>query len=195
MLKIGLTGNIAAGKTEVKKIFDKLKIKTLCADELSHFLLEKDEKIIESIKKKFKNFDITTNDKIDRKKLGKIIFSDINKKNELEEIIHPQIIKKILYFFEENKNEKYVVIDIPLLFEGKFEYIFDKIILVYASDNVRIERIKKRNGFDEDHIKKIMKSQLNQEYKKTKSNYIIENDNKSLEELEKEIKNLIKKIK
>lgn len=195
MLKIGLTGNIAAGKTEVKKIFDKLKIKTLCADELSHFLLEKDEKIIESIKKKFKNFDITTNDKIDRKKLGKIIFSDINKKNELEEIIHPQIIKKILYFFEENKNEKYVVIDIPLLFEGKFEYLFDKIILVCASDNVRIERIKKRNGFDEDHIKKIMKSQLNQEYKKTKSNYIIENDNKSLEELEKEITNLIKKIK
>lgn len=194
MLKIGLTGNIAAGKTEVEKIFKSLGIKTICADEISHNLLENDKKIENKILKEFENYEITTNKKIDRKKLSKVIFSDIKLKKNLEKIIHPEIIKSIFNFFNENKNEKFVIVDIPLLFEGNFEYLFDKIILVYASDNLRFERIKKRNGFEDEHISNIMKSQINQEIKKEKADYLIINENKTLKELEKEIKKLKEKI-
>lgn len=195
MIKIGLTGNIASGKSEIEKIFKNFNIKTINADFIVHFLLNNDIFLKNKIIEKFKNYDILENNEIDRKKLGKIVFSDKKLKKELEKIIHPEVIKQIKKFFEENKKEKIIVVEIPLLFENNLEYLFDKIILIYAKDEIRKERIKKRNNFNEEYIEKIMKSQINQELKKEKSDFIIINENKTLYDLEKEIKDLIKKIK
>ncbi len=194
MIKIGLTGNIAAGKSEVEKIFNNLGINSLDADTICHDMLENDKEVISLVLNLFKGEDITTNGKIDRKKLGKIVFSDINKKRELEKLLHPYVIKEGYAFFDREKDSKMCVVDIPLLFEKNYEYLVDKIILVYASDKIRLERIKKRNNLDEEYIKKIMKAQMNQEAKKEKSDYVIINENKSLDELEEEIKKIIKEL-
>lgn len=196
MIKIGLTGNIAAGKTEIRKIFEKLNIKTLCADSIVHEILEKDETAKKKIIDTFKNHDIISNNLLDRTKLGKLIFSDDTKKTQLEKIIHPLVIQKINLFIDEHQSEKIILIDIPLLFEENFENLFDKILLVYASDKTRFDRIKTRNNnYDDEHIKKIMNSQISQEKKKEKSDFIIINENKTLKEIEKEIQKLIEKIK
>lgn len=195
MIKLGLTGNIAAGKSEVKKIFQQLEIPTLSADEVVHYLLYNNINVIKAITTSFGQFDIFTDNKIDRKKLGKIVFSDINKKKELEKIIHPVIIKEIFNFFEREKNKDFTVVEIPLLFEGHFEYLFDKIILVYADEKIRFERIKKRNGFEDEYIEKIMKSQMNQEEKKKLSDFVIINENKSLKDLKNDVEKIIKEIK
>ena len=195
MIKIGLTGNIAAGKSEVGKIIKNFNIPIISTDIIGHNLLENNENIKNLIIKEFANFDILTENKIDRKKLGKIVFSDINKKNKLEKIIHPAIIKECFNFFEKEKSHDFSVIEIPLLFECNFEYLFDKIILVYANDNIRFDRIKKRNNFDDQHIKNIMQSQLNQDIKKEKSDYIIFNENKTLKELKDDVEKIIKDLK
>ena len=106
------------------------------------------------------------------------------------------VIQKINLFIDEHQSEKIILIDIPLLFEGNFENLFDKILLVYASDKTRFDRIKTRNNnYDDEHIKKIMNSQISQEKKKEKSDFIIINENKTLKEIEKEIQKLIEKIK
>lgn len=193
MIKIGLTGNIASGKTYIRKIFEKLGIKTICADFIVHQLLENDD-IKNKILFTFRDNDILTDNILDRRKLGKIVFSDKEKKDKLEKIIHPIVIEKIHEFFNKNKEEKIVLVDVPLLFEGNFEYLFDKIMLIYANDNIRFERIKKRNNFEDEYIKKIMNSQLSQEIKKEKSDFIIINENKSLEEIEKEVEKIIKEL-
>ena len=195
MIKIGLTGNIAAGKTEIKKLFEKQGIKTICADSIVHELLENNEILLYNIRKEFSDVDIFSENKIDRKKLGKIVFSNKDKKKKLENLIHPLVVNVINSFYNKNEGEKLVVVDIPLLFEGKFEYLFDKILLVYSSDNVRFERIKKRNNFEDDYIRKIMNSQLSQEEKKKQADFIVINENKTLVDLEKEIIELIEKIK
>ena len=194
MIKIGLTGNIAAGKSEVEKIFKKLGFPTISADDIVHNLFENNIEVKNKVVKAFGEFDILSNGKLDRKKLGKIVFSDMTKKKEIENIIHPVVVKEIFSFFDKNKDEKLVLVDIPLLFEGHFEYLVDKIILVYANDKIRFERIKKRNNLEDEYIEKIMKSQLNQDLKKEKSDIVIINENKSLEELEKEIKEIVKNI-
>ena len=194
MIKIGLTGNIASGKSEATKIFNKLGIKTLCADTIVHNLFE-ETKIKKLIINSFKNYDILTDNELDRKKLGKIVFNNKEKKEELEKILHPIVIQKINKFYQENQSENLIIIDVPLLFENNLEYLFDKIILIYANDNIRFERIKKRNNFDDEHIKNIMKSQLSQESKKEKTDFIIINENKTLLELETEITELIDRIK
>lgn len=193
MIKIGLTGNIAAGKSEVEKIFNKLGVKSICADSIVHELFRKDSVKNEVISLFGK--DILQANNIDRKKLGQIVFSEKEKKEALEKFIHPLVVKEINDFFEKNKTEKIVVADIPLLFESGLEYLVDKIILVYADDKIRLERIKIRNGFDEEHIKKIMDAQLSQEIKKEKSDFIIMNENKTLEMLEIDIKEIIEKLK
>lgn len=194
MVKIGLTGNIAAGKSFVENIFKNLGIKTISADNIVHNLYKNDVFICNKIAEIFKNYDIFSDNKIDRNKLGKIIFSNNKKKIELENLIHNEVIKKISNFFNQNKNENIIVVEIPLLFENHFENIFDKIILVYANDNLRFERIKKRNNFDDNYIKKIMNSQINQDLKKEKSDFIIINENKTIKDLKKEIQNLIEKL-
>jgi len=195
MIKVGLTGNIAAGKTEVKKLFEKHGVKTICADSIVHELLENNEELFYNISKDFCDVDIFSENKIDRKKLGKIVFSNEDKKKKLEGLIHPLVIKEINHFYNKNYDEKILIVDIPLLFEGKFEYLFDRILLVYASDDIRFERIKKRNNFEDEYIKKIMNSQFSQEEKKKKADFIIVNENKTLDNLEKEVIKLIEKIK
>jgi len=195
MIKLGLTGNIAAGKSEVEKIFKNLEIPTISADNVVHEILNNNEEVKYSIIKTFGKYDILTKNKLDRKKLGKIVFSDINEKTQLEKIIHPVVIKEIFNFFDREKNQNVVVVDIPLLFEGNFEYLFDKILLIYADDKIRFNRIKKRNGFDDEHIEKIMKSQMNQDIKKKKSDFVIINEDITIDELKKEVEKIIKEIK
>lgn len=194
MIKIGLTGNIAAGKSTVKKIFDGFNIPTICADSIVHGLLENNKVIKNEIIETFRNYDILNENCIDRKQLGAIVFSNIEEKKKLEKIIHPAVISEINSFFELNKKNKIVLVDMPLLFEGDFQYLFDKILLVCANDKIRFNRIKKRNNFDDLHINKIMNSQQNQEIKKAKSDFIIFNENKTIEELEQDVRKIISEI-
>ena len=196
MIKLGLTGNIAAGKSEVEKIFKSFNIPTFSADEAVHSVIYKNKEVVNLIIKNFDKYDIITDNKIDKLKISKIVFSNSDKKKELENIIHPFVIDEIEKFFEKEKQSKIVVVDIPLLFECNLEFIFDKILLVYADDKTRFKRIKNRNKLEDKHIEKIMKSQINQEEKINKSDFVIINNNdKNLEELKKDIEKIIKEIK
>ena len=102
MIKIGLTGNIAAGKTEIKKLFEKQGIKTICADSIVHELLENNEILLYNIRKEFSDVYIFSENKIDRKKLGKIVFSNKDKKKKLENLIHPLVVNVINSFYNKN---------------------------------------------------------------------------------------------
>lgn len=190
MKKIAVCGNIASGKTTVQKFLEEKGYKVLDTDDVSHKLLTvKNKELFDT----FKSYDVFENGEFSRYKVGQLIFSDSIARQKISSIMHPQIADEIKKFFEANKSEKLVFVGIPLLFEAGMEYLFDKIIFVYAEDDIRLERLLKRNNYTLEHAKARMDSQTSQIAKLNKCDFIIKN-NSDIESLKFSIDNLLREI-
>ena len=176
MLKIAITGNIASGKSVVEKFLKDKGCHVFDADEMAHAILEKSAEV----KIIFKDYDILTDGKIDRKKLAKIVFSDSAQMKKLESVIHPLVKQEILDIF--NKNYDKVFISVPQLFEAGFEKLFDKIIYITADTNIRLNRLMKRNRISKDEATARINAQIPDAEKIKHCDIIIKN-NESLDEL------------
>lgn len=183
---IGLTGGIASGKSTVSNYLKNKNYKIFDADLIAKEISQKNEvekEILENFGKSI--LDEKTN-KIDRKKLKKIVFEDEKKLKILNNIIHP----KVYEFFENikledklgNKKKEIIIFDVPLLFESNMDKLCDKIILVISNNEIKINRIMKRDNIDEILAKKIISAQMSDVEKIKKADIIIEN-NGSLEDL------------
>ncbi len=140
MLKVGITGNIASGKSEVEKIIKDMGYLVFNFDDISHELFL-DEKIQEILKKKFNTFK--------REEISDIVFKDANKRRELEKIFHPLLYKRAQALFELHEDEKIIFFSGALIYEAEFDKMFDKIIFVDADFMIRLQRLKKRNHFND----------------------------------------------
>lgn len=191
MIKFALCGNIASGKSTVQKLLENQGYRVLDTDKVAHELLtvNNSELFLE-----FKKFDVFENGEFSREKLGKLVFTNKEIKQKLENILHPQIREKIKEFFEQNQNEKYLFVGIPLLFEANMTDLFDKIIFIYADDDIRLKRLLLRNGYSVEYAKARLNSQMRQEEKTQKSDYVI-NNNGSIEELNVNIIKLFEQIR
>ena len=134
-----------------------------------------------------------TNGKIDRKKLGDLVFSNPDLKKKLEALTHPKIKSEILNLFNKHKNDKFIFVSVPLLYEAGFDDIFDKVLVIKVEDNIQLERLMKRNNLTKDEALIRINSQMPQSEKENRADYIISN-NSTLENLESEIKNFIASI-
>lgn len=177
MIKIGLTGAIASGKSEAEKILKKI-LPVVDLDIVSHKILEED--VREEILKEFNT--------LNRKEIGKVVFQDIEKRKKLEEIIHPRLKTYVLNFFEEKKDKKAVVVSGALLYEAGFFPLFDKTIFIDAPKNIRLERLQKRNSLNREDALIRINSQKNEG--KTKADFIIQNTG-TIEELKEKIKQIV----
>lgn len=182
MIKIALTGNIASGKSAVQNILEKKGLKVLDTDIIGHELLDTMPEIAET----FKDYDVFEDDRISREKLGRLVFSNPEQKKKLEEIIHPAIRKEIIKFFNKNKSDSLVFVGIPLLFECHMSDMFDKALLIYTDDDVRLQRLLLRNGYSPEYAKQRMLSQMSQDEKLNMCDYVIYN-NGTISELEKSV--------
>ena len=191
MIKFALCGNIASGKSTVQKLLENQGYRVLDTDKVAHELLtvNNSELFLE-----FKKFDVFENGEFSREKLGKLVFTNKEIKQKLENILHPQIREKIKEFFEQNQNEKYLFVGIPLLFEADMTDLFDKIVFIYADDDIRLKRLSLRNGYSVEYAKARLNSQMRQEEKTQKSDYVI-NNNGSIEELNVNIIKLFEQIR
>lgn len=187
---IALTGGIATGKSTVSKLLLKSDFQIIDADLIAHKILDENaENIILLFGKEY-----VENKKVIRKKLGKIIFSDIDKKEKLEELLHPLIeieITKQANILD--KKEKIYFIDIPLFFE-RMHYDISRCLVVYTSKNIQTSRLKLRDNINEKEALLKISNQMDIEEKKEKADYIINNES-TLQDLEKEVHNFIKDIK
>ena len=198
-LLLGLTGGISTGKSTVSNILKNKGYKVIDADKIAKEVVEVSMPAYEEIVDYFGE-DILLMDKtIDRKKLGKLIFNNINLREKLNSIVHPYVFRAI----KENINyycekEKLVFLDIPLLFEQiellkKHSIIFHEIWLVYTDEETQIERLMKRDTISRREAIAKIKAQMSIEEKKNRSSRIIDNSG-IIEELYGQIDKLLEEL-
>ena len=171
---IGLTGGIGSGKSSILNLFKKKNISCFNTDFIAKQLM--DNELKEKIKTLF-GTDIYKNGELNRKKISKIVFNDIEKLNKLNSIVHPAVRKNFTDFVKRNKKDKFIVYETALLFETGFNKECDIIILVIAPLKKRIKRIIKRDGLLKSEITRRINHQWSDKKKVDLSDYIINNDN------------------
>ena len=188
MIKIAVVGDIGSGKSHIAKLF---KYPVFNADLEVAKIYKSNRKFFKNLKKKlpkyFSSFPIKKEEII-----KSIVDNEINLK-KITNIIHPEIKKKKNLFLKKNKKKKDVILDIPLLLENKLNQKGDIIIFIQSKKKEVIRRLKKRNNFNLDLLKKFKKIQLPLRYKKKESNFIIKNNftNKSAK---MSVEKILKKI-
>lgn len=195
MLKIGLTGSIGTGKSTVSKLLRERGIAVIDADLLAREIVKKGQECLNDLKNVFGNQVLTIDGELDRKKLGQIVFSDDSKLELLNSVTHPHIRRRMKAQMNEleSKNNKVIVLDIPLLFEAKMEDLVDIILVVFAKEEIQIKRITERDNCTQEEAMRIIKTQISQQDKISKSDYTIDNSG-TIEELKEKLNGFLEKI-
>lgn len=194
---IAITGSIGTGKSSAAKIFEELGAIIIDADILARKVVEKDSHALKQISEKFGNEYLTTDGQLDRAKLGNLIFSNPQRKIELEDILHPLINN--LFKVELNKalsqhTNKTIAYVVPLYFESRFDYPeIEKVVVVASSKQKAIERIMLRDNCPLEIAQKKYSSQIPIEEKIKAADYVIYNDG-DLEDLKKNAEAVFKQI-
>jgi len=172
---IALTGGIASGKSTVLREFKRLGAQVLDCDAISRKVSRKGGPAIKEISDSFGTSVINKAGALNRKKLGSIIFADKRKRKVLETILHPMIIVEIGKKIPKANAGRPLILDVPLLFEAGLNRFAGKVIVVWAPENTRITRLKKRDKMNIVEIKNRISSQIPLEKKKSKADYIVDN--------------------
>lgn len=177
-LIIGLTGGIASGKSTISAMFKEMNIPVVDADLIARQVVEPGEKAYTDIVQLFGKDILQNDDTLNRKKLGGIVFSDEEKRMQLNKIVHPAIRKRMLnekdHYVAEGAN--CVVLDIPLLFESQLTHMVDKTIVVYVDYEIQLERLMKRDQFTEEEANQRIRSQMSLKDKARKADAVIHNN-------------------
>lgn len=187
---VGLTGGIASGKSESAKYFEELGAFCIDADSVAKELTCKDKPALQEIAKVFGDDILSVDGTLNRKKLADIIFSDVNSKLKVEEILHSRIISRINEIISKEISEKEViVVNAPLLFETGLDKVCDKIITIKISYDIQVKRLALRDGLNDDEIKKRIASQMPMEEKVKLSDFVVDNSG-SKKDLKRKIENI-----
>lgn len=171
---IGLTGGIGSGKSTVAKYIASKGIPVYIADDEAKKIMTK-KSIIHEIQNLFKENIILENGQLDRKKIAAIVFQDSSLLKKLNEVVHPKVKKHFKKWLEKNKEAPFVVKEVAILFETGGNTECDKVILVTAPEDVKINRVMKRDNVSREEILKRMKNQLSDAEKSMKSDYVVTN--------------------
>ncbi len=172
MLKGGLTGGIGSGKSLAAEIFRQLGIPVYNADEEASRIREKDKTVKEKIQAAFGT--------LDRKALAGIVFSDPSKLKELNTIIHPAVKKHFEDWVLKQQGKPYVLKEAAILFESGSDEGLDFVIALTAPEELRIERVMKRDGMSREEVQARMKNQLPEEERNKRSGHILNNNEEQL---------------
>jgi len=189
-LTIGLTGGIAAGKSEALAAFERLGAATISSDAVVHELLET-EPLLSRLTERWGQ-EVAPEGRVDRERIGSIVFADSGELKWLEGQIHPLVGERIGAWLASLQGDAEVaVVEVPLLFETDMEGVFDTTVAVVASEGVRRERAQARGHALVDEREA---SQLAQAEKASRAAHVVRNDG-SVEDLERELSALVEKLR
>lgn len=176
MIKVGVTGGIGSGKSVVCELLRVYGFPVYDADERAKELNNTSPIIRDKLISHFGN-DLYPDNKLDKKKLANIIFTNPDNLKTANSIIHPEVAKDFIKWILERESFEIVFMDAAVLLEAGFNKILDKVITVYAPYSLRLKRASERDETDIKNIAERAKSQLSEEEKIKLSDFVIYNDN------------------
>lgn len=188
MLVIGLTGGIASGKSTASRFFQAQGIHVIDADILAKELVKPGEPALRQIVDTFGKAILDDRQQLNRAKLRDIVFNDQGSRHKLEAILHPLIRAEMLNRIK-MINDPYCVLAIPLLVETGQASMVDRVLVIDTDVDLQIERLRRRDGFDDQTIAAMLKSQSTREQRLAIADDIITN-NTSLDEFELQLRKL-----
>lgn len=188
---IGLTGGIGSGKTTIADFFREVGIPVYIADDEAKKIMQSKE-ITDQIKVSFGD-SLFENNVLNRAKLAEIVFNNADELAKLNAIVHPAVKKDFQSWLTQNAKQDFVVYEAAILFEsGKYKE-FDYIVTVTAPEEIRIERVMKRDNTSREQVLSRMKMQWNDEKRISLSNFVINNSN--LKIAKEEVAEILKILK
>jgi dephospho-CoA kinase len=174
---IGLTGGIASGKSLVADALRDQGLPVIDADVISREVVEPGEPALEQIIEHFGPEILQFDGTLDRKKLGSVIFNDTEKRQVLNQIIHPAVRQRMMTKRDDlvREGNEHVVLDIPLLLENNLSFMVDRVIVVYVNETTQKRRLVERDGRGEEDAAARIKSQMPLEEKRELADAVIDN--------------------
>ena len=177
---VGVTGGIGAGKSLVSKIFSSLGVPVYDADSNAKLLMVSDEELKQSIIDLF-GPESYINQDLNREWIGKKAFSNPDLLKQLNHLVHPAVQRHFTKWVEQHLDSRYVLKEAALLVENESYKKLDHLIVVSAPENIRIERVLKRDSHrSEEDVRAILEKQLLEEEKIDKADFVLTNDGQSL---------------
>ncbi|MCJ7839758.1 dephospho-CoA kinase [Lederbergia sp. NSJ-179] len=193
---IGLTGGIASGKSTVSHLFKNKGFTIVDADLASRKVVEPEQPAYKKIVQFFGDSILLSDRRLDREKLGSIIFHNENKRQTLNAIVHPAVREQM----ENWKNDaiasgkQTIIYDIPLLFESKLTNLVEKTLVVFVEEQIQLKRLMERNGLSESDALARMASQMPLQQKAKLADAVIDN-NGPIEKTQEQVERIIKEWK
>jgi len=175
MLLVGITGGLGSGKSTVAAIFKQLAVPIYSADERGKYLLNHDKLLIESVKDAFGTEVYNDNEELNSKALAAIVFSQPDKLEILNALVHPAVGRDFKKWVSE-QHAAYILKESALIFETGIDKELDKVIFVSASENIRIQRAMLRDHTTEEAVIQRIRQQWPDEQKLPLADFVIIND-------------------
>ena len=195
MLKVGLTGGIACGKTVVRRRLEEQGIPTLDADAVVHRLLQSGTEVTRRIAESFGEKVIASDGSVDRRALGAIVFGDEEARRKLNAIVHPGVWREIERFFEEREkaSDPVAVVDAALMIETGSYKRYDFLVVVHCGPELQLERLMARDGLSREDAERRVRSQMPIEQKLPFGDFLVDTSG-SIEETLKQTDELAARI-
>ncbi len=195
MLRIGLTGGIASGKSTVCGMLRERGCRIVDADQVAHQLILKGQPCYEPVVRAFGPEVLDAAGEIDRKQLGGLVFENLHLLETLNSIVHPSVIRQILGeldIMEQQDSQSTAVVDASLMIESGFYKHFRRLVVVTCTMAQQMNRLMSRNGLSEEAARQRISVQMPLKQKLRYADYIVDNSG-SLEETRTQVDALIKK--
>jgi len=177
MIKVGLTGSIAVGKSYVCSVLAEEGCHVIDADEVAREVVEPGTQGLSLIVRDFGEEVLGPDGRLDRARLGAIVFSDPQKRQLLNSLLHPLVIEAQDEWLENTERDDpdgIAVVDAALMIESGGYKRFDKLIVVWCEPELQLRRLMKRNALDREEAEKRIASQMSQEEKKKYADFLID---------------------
>jgi len=177
MLKVGLTGSIAVGKSFVLSVLEQLGARTIDADRIAREVVESGTPGLQALIERFGDGILKADGSLDRSKLGAVVFNDESRRLQLNSNLHPFIIARqdeIMRAWEQESPDGIAVVDAALMIESGGYRRLDKLIVVHCRPEIQLQRLMSREGLGRDEAERRISSQMPQEEKKKYAHYLID---------------------